>query len=1048
MQSLCFWISSALALAATVRGQNDTSNAERVEAALAALAVTNLNDVRGNLHLPTVSNGFTVKWESNSSSVISSDGVVKRQAADIPVALTASIDYEGASQTRELVASVRKAAALDSFEGYAFSYFTGSSRSGENIFFAASEGNNALKWTELNGGQPVLTSSYGTKGLRDPFLIRSPEGDTFYLIATDLSIGSGTSWGNAVRIGSRYLEVWESHDLKSWSEQRHILVSPPEAGNTWAPEAYYDDELGAYLVFWASSLYEASDVNRTGSTYHRMLYATTRDFVTFSETSVWQDASMSRIDSTVIKSADTYYRFTKDEGASGTGCSDIIQESSASLRATLDSWTIIDSCIGKKAGTSAVEGPTAFKSNANDVHGEKFYLFVDEYGGRGYIPLETADIGNPDWKVSASYKLPSSPRHGTVIPVTVAELAALREPALARKAVDADGEILRYDFTTVEGTQLQDTSGNGNHAVINGGATIIDGALDFDGVDDFVQLPNNIISGVEDITIEAQVFLDASQQTPYFIYGIGNTVSGNGNGYLFATGNPYRASITTGNWTTEKTAASSSSLPQSTWLHVVYTISGRTSAIYLNGYEVARNEDVNVDPKNIGNGITTANYIGKSVYSGDKLFKGQIREFAIFNRSLTAAEILSRSGNVGAITEVSLVDASALKVPAIINTTASKVLFPVKPGTDVTALAPTFTTTEGVTSSPASGTTVDLSAEVKYVLKKGDEIVAEWTVSAVEMRSPVLPGLYADPNVAVFNGVYYIYVTTDGVPGWGGNAFYVWKSTDLVTWSRGEEPFLTLDGANGNVPWATGNAWAPTIAERNGKYYFYFSGHNAALNTKTIGVAVADAPEGPFTAQPEAMILNNEAITASQAIDPAAFHDPVSGKYYIYWGNGRPLVAELNDDMVSVNWNTLQAMSGLVNFREGLFVVYRDGIYHLTYSIDDTGSENYRVGYATSESVAGPWAYHGVILQKDPSQGILGTGHNSMFNVPGTDDWYIVYHRFAIPGGGGYRRETTIDRVTFDPETGLISPVVPTLTSVGPQTVPQKFRRISRVMRL
>jgi hypothetical protein len=143
-----------------------------------------------------------------------------------------------------------------------------------------------------------------------------------------------------------------------------------------------------------------------------MLYATTDDFVTFSEPQIWQDAGMSRIDSTVIKDNGKYYRFTKDEGASGTGCADIIEESSDSLRATLQSWTQITSCIGKKAGTSSVEGPTIFKSNPNDVHGEKFYLFVDEYTGRGYIPLETEDIANPNWKVSASYKLPASPRHG------------------------------------------------------------------------------------------------------------------------------------------------------------------------------------------------------------------------------------------------------------------------------------------------------------------------------------------------------------------------------------------------------------------------------------------------------------------------------------------------------------------------------------------------------------------------------------------------------------------------------------------------------------
>ncbi|KAJ0382158.1 hypothetical protein COL922a_013118 [Colletotrichum nupharicola] len=1045
MPSFRLWLSSALAFAAIVRGQDATA---QVEAALAALIVTNVDDVRGNLYLPTAINGINITWASNASSIISDDGVVKRQTEDAHVALTATIKYDGVSQQKDFVASVRKAVVLDPFEGYAFSYFTGSTTAGENIFFAASQGNDALDWTELNGGQPTLTSSYGTKGLRDPFLIRSHEGDTFYLIATDLSIGSGTSWGDSVRIGSRYLEVWESNDLINWSAQRHVLVSPPEAGNTWAPEAYYDEDLGAYLVFWASSLYEDSDVNRTGSTYHRMLYATTRDFVTFSDTQVWQDAGMSRIDSTVIKSDGTYYRFTKDEGASGTGCSDIIQESSASLRATLESWTIIDSCIGKKAGTSAVEGPTSFKSNPGDVHGEKFYLFVDEYSGRGYIPLETADIGNPDWTVSSSYNLPSSPRHGTVIPVTAAELAALKGTTTTRRDVSADGEILRYDFSSVDGTTVQDVSGNGNNAVINGGATITDGALTFDGVDDYVKLPDNINAGVTNIAIEAKVLVDASQQTPYFIYGLGNTVSGSGNGYLFSTGSPYRASITTGNWTGEKTSSSGSQLPSGTWLHLVFTQQGRTTVIYLNGYEVARNEDVNINPSNIGNGVTTANYIGRSLYDSDKLFKGQVKEFAIFNRSLSAAEVLSRSGNVGAITEVALADSTAQKVPPIINTTDNKVLFPVYPGTDLTKLAPVFTTTEGVTSSPASGTPVDLTSEVKYVLNKGDEVVAEWEIKAVEMGSPVLPGLYADPNIAVFNGEYYLYVTTDGVPSWGGNKFYVWKSSDLVTWTRSEDPFLVLDGANGNVPWANGNAWAPTIAERDGKYYFYFSGNNIALNTKTIGVAVADSPEGPFTAELEAMILNNEAITASQAIDPAGFQDPVSGKYYIYWGNGHPLVAELNDDMVSVNWDTLQAMTGLVDFREGLFVVYRQGLYHLTYSIDDTGSENYRVGYATSENFSGPWQYRGVILQKDTSQGILGTGHNSMFNVPGTDDWYIAYHRFQIPGGGGYMRETTIDHVYFDENTGLIKPVVPTLTSVEPQTVPQKIRRRSRIMRL
>ncbi|GKU06189.1 glycoside hydrolase family 43 protein [Fusarium langsethiae] len=390
----------------------------QVHEALSALSLRNADNIRSHLHLPSTSNGHPVTWQSSDSDVINGEGLVKRQPSDTDVLLVASIELDGEIHEREFNASVRQAPTLEPFEAYAFSYFTGNSLEGEKIYFAASNGNNALDWQELNGGKPVLSSTKGTKGLRDPFIIRSVEGDTFFLIATDLSIGSGTSWGDAVRKGSLYLEIWESNDLVNWSEQRHVKVSPDNAGNTWAPEAFWDDEKNSYVVFWASSLYNTED--HSDNSYHRMMYSLTRDFVTFSEPEIWQDSKTSRIDTTVLKSGDSFYRFTKDEG-SVSGCTDIIQEKSSTLLADVDGWTVQATCIGANAGLQAVEGPTAFKSNADDAHGEKFYLFVDEYGGRGYVPLETADLDKPAWKVSADYKLPTSPRHGTVIPITKAE---------------------------------------------------------------------------------------------------------------------------------------------------------------------------------------------------------------------------------------------------------------------------------------------------------------------------------------------------------------------------------------------------------------------------------------------------------------------------------------------------------------------------------------------------------------------------------------------------------------------------------------------------
>ncbi|MBB2975571.1 beta-xylosidase [Microbacterium endophyticum] len=1047
----------------------DTEWVTRTAAAVKGLPFAGENsDVTGNILLPETlaeiqgldaedgAETVKIEWSSSDTAAISetdmpsgtstggepdviAKGRVTRASADKNVTLTATITRGGATEVVEIPVTVKAKLADQEYEGYAFAYFTGNTLAGEKIYMAASDGNDALSWSELNDGQPVLESEYGTKGLRDPFVIRSPEGDKFYLIATDLSIGGGTSWDASQRSGSRYLEVWESTDLINWSEQRHVRVSPDEAGNTWAPEAYYDESIGEYVVFWASKLYDSADTNHTGSTYNRMMYATTRDFVTFSEPQIWQDGT-SRIDSTVLEVDDVYYRFTKDEGAGTTGCSDIIQESSESLRAPLNEWTMTDSCIGRDAGTQAVEGPSIFKANEGDVNGDGYYLFVDEYGGRGYIPLHSDDIANPDWKVPASFDLPASPRHGTVVPVTAAELEALSElKAQGPDPVESneDGEILRYDFTDGEGTTLHDSSGNGYDATIAGGTWTADDSLSLNGTSgQYVDLPDNILSGVEDVTVETEVWIDPTQSGNYFIYNVGNTDSGGvGNGYFFATGDStYRSSIASGNWSTEQTVNSGTKLERGRWAHLTYTLEGTTARLYLDGIQVAEKTGVTLDPGDIGGGATTANYLGRSAYNADNRLKGQLREFAIYDRALSAGEVLAQSGNASALVDITLEDADALKVAPIIDSTAHTVVFPVKPGTDVTALTPVFASGDGATVAPASGTTVDLSSPVTYTLTAEGGEVTEWTMSALVMASPVLPGYYADPNIAVFGGTYYIYATTDGYSGWGGKDFYVWSSTDLVEWTRSAAPILTLDSEDGNVPWASGNAWAPTITEKDGKYYFYFSGHNDDYGRKTIGVAIADSPDGPFTAQPEAMVLNNETVTSGQAIDPAAFLDPVSGDYYLFWGNGSPVYAKLSDDMTSLEPGTISRINGLTDFREGAFVNYRDGLYHLTYSIDDTGSENYRVGYATATSIDGPWTYRGVILQKDLSLGIKGTGHSSIINVPGTDDWYIAYHRFGMPGGDGTHRETTIDKLTIG-EDGLFQTVTPTLTSVAAQTV-------------
>lgn len=315
--------------------------------------------------------------------------------------------------------------------------------------------------------------------------------------------------------------------------------------------------------------------------------------------------------------------------------------------------------------------------------------------------------------------------------------------------------------------------------------------------------------------------------------------------------------------------------------------------------------------------------------------------------------------------------------------------------------------------------------------------------------NPILPEFHADPEVLFSNqtGKFYIYSTTDGAAGWGGYYFTVFSSPDLVNWTH-EGIMLNL---NTDVAWASGNAWAPCIEEvkqKDGtyKYYFYFSGHDTKRNRKSIGVAVADTPTGPFKDLGHPIVYDlPEGVRGGQQIDVDVFTDPVSGKHYLYWGNGYMAGAELNDDMVSLKPGTTTVMTpkgGTLQdyaFREGAYVFYRNGKYYFHWSVDDTGSPNYHVAYGTSTSPLGQIevAKDPIVLIQNPGKDIYGPAHNSVLQIPGRDEWYIVYHRihkgylFPQRMDPGFHRQVCIDRMYFN-EDGTIRRVIPTQEGVAP----------------
>ena len=279
----------------------------------------------------------------------------------------------------------------------------------------------------------------------------------------------------------------------------------------------------------------------------------------------------------------------------------------------------------------------------------------------------------------------------------------------------------------------------------------------------------------------------------------------------------------------------------------------------------------------------------------------------------------------------------------------------------------------------------------------------------------------ADPNLAIFDGRYFLYCTDDGVDGWGTTCFSVYVSDDLDTWER--HPALDLR----DVPWWNGDdgAWAPTIVRRaDGKYVFYFVAASA------IGAAVGDSPYGPFTPEPEPIVRRG--TFDCHTIDPGVYVEDDGTRYFL-WGNGKAWVAPLNDDCLSFDESkAFHWIPG--DFREAIWIHKRNGLYYASWSENDARDPEYCVKYATSRSLHGPWGEPRTLLEQDPEHHLYATGHHNIVNIPGTDEWIIAYHRFAYnpagrwSGGDGCHREVVFAPLTYAAD-GSIEQVHPQVGS-------------------
>lgn len=297
--------------------------------------------------------------------------------------------------------------------------------------------------------------------------------------------------------------------------------------------------------------------------------------------------------------------------------------------------------------------------------------------------------------------------------------------------------------------------------------------------------------------------------------------------------------------------------------------------------------------------------------------------------------------------------------------------------------------------------------------------------------NPIFPGWYADPEIRIFNHEYWIYPTYSDKyeKQVHMDAF---SSTDLVHWVKHPD---IIDTAN--VKWAKRAMWAPSVIEKDGKYYLFFGANDIQNDHELggIGIAVADKPEGPFKdylGKPLIGAFHNGA----QPIDQFVFKDK-DGQYYMtYGGWGHCNILKLNSDFTGLvpfaDGTTYKEITPK-GYVEGSYMVYKDGKYYFMWSEGGWTGPDYAVAYAVANSPFGPFERVGKILQQD-STVARGAGHHSVLHVPGTNRWYIVYHRRPLGETDGNHRETCIDIMEFD-KNGMIKPVKITKEGVKPEPI-------------
>lgn len=275
-----------------------------------------------------------------------------------------------------------------------------------------------------------------------------------------------------------------------------------------------------------------------------------------------------------------------------------------------------------------------------------------------------------------------------------------------------------------------------------------------------------------------------------------------------------------------------------------------------------------------------------------------------------------------------------------------------------------------------------------------------------------------DPHVIKVADEYFAFATG------GPLGFSVWRSPDLNTFIK--------EKALKKSSWVSGDYWAPEVYEVNGKYVMFYTGREKASGSLRMGVAMADAPQGPYEDAIGAPLFD----FGYAVIDGTLVYDDEGIPHMIYsrdcsenvigaYHESHLYGVQLADDLLSVvgepvlltqpdaDW---ELQSGDYRWNEGPAVLKHDGRYYLFYSSNFYASKEYSLGVAVADHPLGPYVkqHNNPILQyiQDGETVLVsGPGHNSFFTVG--DEIFTSYHTHTYPKAPSGNRQMCIDRVGF-----------------------------------